>query len=839
MKIFNKIIWSKKPPENKNDIWFDGSVFKINSADDWKAATLDMESASKIADIIEDISNVYQEKLNPGKGIIIENNTISIDEEVLNYDASELIKAIENLELNKANQADLNDLSERVTNIELNGGGSGEGNGITSVGVTVDNTVGTPRAEASLAGSRLTLNFYGLKGAQGNTGPQGIQGIQGIQGVQGPKGDTGATGPEGPKGDKGDTGATGEGFKFDIIKVTSESQMTDITKQYALNGEVYRFEGEEGVNAVADTPSVASSGELIPLFTNLYKKEEALINTRVNTNSTASMDGSMLTNWLDIPMDTSIANPVVRIKGLPNPSSYGTHDYDRIVRKIDGVEDKNTSNAWFFHNMKNSTGYTKELLDDGTIVLTMKSDGLPTTWGNSSSDIMPRMCFQDINGDSSAITEAPDLIITLNEEIAYKESGGNEEEDDPIPTNKGRWVNTHIKYDDIPSDLVLDNLAELQGYTEIPQYWESEMTDTIEKVLRLKKSAGNNAISFAWCSDAHVILNTTAEGDTTHLGKLMYKAIKDTYTPLAISTGDEQSGASLETKELLMENFAEMKRHFAPLWGKQEFIALLGNHDGAFGEADESGLYYQRQLPPEEMFYEYFSEQALDFRRGFSKDGSYFYIDTPQKVRFICLNTHYVGESYEVDDDGFAVFDRFNTACLGQAQYDWLIEEALKLPNDEWQCIISSHVAPVIGQNLTIPSGSNPAYNYSSLFKDKDVLAGVLNAFSTKTTYHGAYSSGTDGWNNVSVECDFSEYKGSIICYIAGHWHRDLTENKSLNGIPIILITSAKDDRDTSLPARVDGTNLETAFDVVVVDRKSRKIHCVRCGAGEDRTISY
>lgn len=624
------------------------------------------------------------------------------------------------------------------------------------------------------------------------------------------------------------------GISFDVTVVSSLEQMTDTSKRYAFNGEIYLFEGEMGTNE-ATVATVASDGELVPLFTNLYKKEDVVLNTRVSTSSTSTMNGAMLTNWLNVTMDTSLEHPVVRIKGLPHPETFGTHDYDRFVCMWDGEEYKQSSGSWhtYYFNQaaRNEGNYTQEVLEDGTLVLTMIKNGFNDAWGDSTHDIEPRICFQDINGDGSALTEAPDLIITVDEPIEW---GPVEEE-----TSKGRWINTHIKYKSKSSDLILSNLADCQGYASIPSYWESEMIDTIEKVNRLKKAAGNNAISFAWCSDAHVILNTTAEGDTSHLGKLMYKAIKDTNTPLAISTGDEQSGASLSTKELLMENFEEMKRHFAPLWGKPEFVALLGNHDGTFGEADESGLYYQRQLPPEEMFYEYFSEQALDFRRVFSQDGSYFYIDTPQKVRFICLNTHYVGDAYEIDDNGFAVFDRFNTACMGQKQYDWLINEALKLPSDEWQCIISSHVAPVVGQNLTIPSGSNPAYNYSSLFKDKDVLAGILNAFSTKTTYHGAYSSGTDGWNNVTVECDFSGYKGSIICYIAGHWHRDLTENISLSGVPIILITSAKDDRDASLSPRTDGTDQETAFDVVVVNRQTRKIHCIRCGAGEDRTITY
>lgn len=36
MKVFNKIVWSKKEPINKNDIWFDGSNFKIYTEGSWE-----------------------------------------------------------------------------------------------------------------------------------------------------------------------------------------------------------------------------------------------------------------------------------------------------------------------------------------------------------------------------------------------------------------------------------------------------------------------------------------------------------------------------------------------------------------------------------------------------------------------------------------------------------------------------------------------------------------------------------------------------------------------------------------------------------------------------------
>lgn len=687
-----------------------------------------------------------------------------------------------------------------------------------------------PKGDTGAIGPEGPKGDKGDTGATGSQGPKGDQGEQGIQGPKGDKGDTGATGPKGDKGDKGD------GVAFAVTVVTSESKMTDITKLYALNGEIYRFEGAEGVNEVAAVAVVASEGGEVPLFTNLYVKEEAEINKRISTSAFKDQTGGLLTNYMDIPMGHGVENPVVRIKGLPHPETFGTHDLDRIVCLRDGAEYKQNGN-WVMYYCKeglNNGYYTKEVLEDGTLVLTMKAGGFPAIWGAQDTyTYQPRIAFDNVNNDASALTEAPDLIITLNEEIVY---GSAEEPSEP--TNKGRWVNTHIKYDADASQMILDNLGELQGYAEIPAYWETEMVDTIEKVQRLKKAAGNNAISFAWCSDAHVMPNTKTEGDTTYLGRLLNKAIKDTFTPLAISTGDEMHGAVLASEDKVYENFVEMKKHFYPMWGKKEFIALLGNHDGAYGKNDQGTQTYQKRIQPNELFDVYFKEQMLDFRRVVSMDGTYFYVDTPQKVRFICLNTHYAGESVEVDEDGFTKVNVYNNNYLGQAQYDWLINEALKLPSDEWTCIVAGHIAPVLGTNLTIPSGSNPAYNYSSSLKDKEVLAGVLNAYIAKGAYTKSYSD-ANGVGDVSIDCDFSTYKGTMICYIAGHWHCDKTENKSLNGVPIILITSAQDDRDSSLPARVDGTDQETAFDVVVINRKTRKIQCVRCGAGEDRTITY
>lgn len=78
IKIFNRILWGIKPPENKSDIWFDGDVFKIYRKGDWEAITIEIDAASKLADVIKNINDVYQTKLTEGDGILLEDSKISV-----------------------------------------------------------------------------------------------------------------------------------------------------------------------------------------------------------------------------------------------------------------------------------------------------------------------------------------------------------------------------------------------------------------------------------------------------------------------------------------------------------------------------------------------------------------------------------------------------------------------------------------------------------------------------------------------------------------------------------------------------------------------------------------
>ena len=97
MKIFNKFIWSKTEPHNKNDIWFDGAVFRLYSHGDekedaWKPFTIDPETAEKLKNMADNLSSVYQEILIPGKGITIDdNNVISVNVDFDKYATNDIV----------------------------------------------------------------------------------------------------------------------------------------------------------------------------------------------------------------------------------------------------------------------------------------------------------------------------------------------------------------------------------------------------------------------------------------------------------------------------------------------------------------------------------------------------------------------------------------------------------------------------------------------------------------------------------------------------------------------------------------------------------------------------
>ena len=635
--------------------------------------------------------------------------------------------------------------------------------------------------------------------------PRGADGKKGDKGDKGDPGNPGNDGAPGADGEDGRTPVKGVDYytptdkaEFEALIIdelakrgqlkpeiaNSLEECTDTTKMYVLpDGYIYVF------RSVAET---------VKDYTNLAKNFES---GRYNSSGvvTAQSGATACTDYIG-PLENG---DIIRIKGFGAGTDYNSHWAN--ANKVNSSSAKLGATAANY-----SYSY-----DSATGTITLQK-----TTTNAG------YIYFRISGILTGTTD--DVIITVNEEIK-----------DKVMTTQ-KWVNTGHAFvpadyegrildleedmNDAKNDIIsLQNKVETMGGNSpgavtIPSYWETMVAEKTAAVKALQTAGGKNCVSFAWASDTHIPDNDG--GRTTDIGKVMAKMLDNCDIPFAVLAGDINTRASCSIEEKLVNAQAQMPVHLAPLWGTDRLLVALGNHDGCWG--DSSG-HYRHQFTPERMWQVFFRGQALDFRRVFSDDGLYFYVDNvAQRTRFIVLNSHYAGE-YAEDGNGWAVNNRFATSCYGQTQLDWLSDEALDMP-DGYSAIIISHVPPNITYTV-----------------DKAQLIGIVNAYNNKTAYSGSYT-GVDGWTSNNVSVDFTGSTGEIIAMFTGHVHGDSIDTETMT-CPILTIlsagASANEAYKDGAPTRTPGTDTETSFDVVTINKATRTIHCTRVGAGTDREINY
>ena len=439
-----------------------------------------------------------------------------------------------------------------------------------------------------------------------------------------------------------------------------------------------------------------------------------------------------------------------------------------------------------------------------------------------------------ISGASASLLDiysVADIVTKIPVDVLETEGGGGSTitvDPNYSPTSpnaqSGTAVAEAVQESKSYTDQQIASVGTSSESVTVPAYWETMVAEKTATVKALQTAGGKNCVSFVWASDTHIPDNHI--GQTTHIGKVMAKMLDNCEIPFAMISGDIGTRAAYDTEEKLLSTQAKIPQHLAPLWGTDRLLMALGNHDGCWGlKKDASGniiASYRNQFNPERMWQVYFRGQALDFRRVFSDDGLYFFVDnTTQKTRFIVLNSHFGGE-YAEDENGWAVNNRFSTSCYGQAQLDWLANVALDMP-EGYGAVITAHAPPNINYNV-----------------DRMQLIGIINAYYNKTTFEGSYTAGKDGWTNSTVSVDFTDAKGEILAMFAGHVHGDSVDTTTL-ACPLITILSAgakaNEPYSEPTPSRASGTETETSFDVVTINRSTGKIYCTRVGGGADRVI--
>ena len=701
-------------------------------------------------------------------------------------------------------------------------------------------------------GSTGDTGPQGEQGPQGEKGDTGATGPQGPQGDQGEKGATGATGPQGPKGDqgeKGETGATGatgpQGPQGASGVYVGSGDMPDgYNVQIDTDGEAIEFlDADETRAVVAD--ELAKRGQLKPEFadsvewlaengdqsklyvlpdgyiyaymtktetssgagyTNIFDKNAVLLNARVNSSyGIAEHNGTFVTNWNTLPNTYVTEECYLYLKGI-NPVG-GTPAYNKAFFTAEAITGKpaigySGKTAGQF-NLTTNLGITWETLDADSLYY--KIDLRRNGTGSLFAEIAQFKSFAlTFNIGSSALTldNIPDITMSF-EPI----------EDKTITTTQTGWFSTGHAF--VPADYedriiavegkatqnaaaIVELEAEVDALTSgsdtvvVPTYWQDAVDTAVSKVKTLQDEGGNDAVNFVWFSDVHYGGSKSYIGN---IGKISAAIMDERDIPLALMTGDTLTAGVLTSEETLLGMLDGAWDIYASI-GAERLMLISGNHDDVYGSytsSDGTTTYYANKADPKKVWNKLYRPQSKDFRRVFGGNGTYFWLDNvPQKVRFVCLNSHFY--------DGEAITsgtERAMNFTFGSEQLSWLENTALSV-EDGWSVVVCVHAPPIA--------------SYSGLFSGNDY---------------------------TEVRRVITESAADIIAVFTGHMHLDNVVTGDLP-CPVLTVTCASNTPyDGTEADRVAGTDQETALDVVTINKETRTINCTRVGAGSDREISY
>lgn len=349
----------------------------------------------------------------------------------------------------------------------------------------------------------------------------------------------------------------------------------------------------------------------------------------------------------------------------------------------------------------------------------------------------------------------------------------------------------------------------------IPAYVDEMVEGAVSRLNNLKTE---HTFAFAFMTDTHNCMDLT-ERSLYAVGK-----IHEEY-PLLFNClgGDYLCNNVNTTKQMAVDQHKELSAAIDELGQTLPTMVVKGNHDdNPFGPLEVC-------ITRDELY-----DILMKHNSRFTGDpeepkAMYGYYDMPQeKLRAIYLDA--VDREYVTDETGIVV-DR-SEMHFGNRQINWFAHEALKLPEKDWSVVVFAHMQ-AIPSRVTMGRmfGGNAIWNILSAFKHGE-------SYASSEKKHGL---------EYSVECDFTEQgEGDVIAFICGHNHADRTAISE--GIRMISCCATASDNftftvpgmeDKTIPRKTRGSGEESAFTVFVVNRETRRISVIRCGAGPDYHVEY
>ena len=333
----------------------------------------------------------------------------------------------------------------------------------------------------------------------------------------------------------------------------------------------------------------------------------------------------------------------------------------------------------------------------------------------------------------------------------------------------------------------------IQSIGTIPSYVLEEAEIVADKILSVRNA---NSFVFGAISDLHTTGSDNSAQGIKHAGMGMNEINNLTRLDMYAILGDIVVG---KFDESYKSGFKFVKKSFAELSKTVPLVHLQGNHDELSTDTTEQAR---------QKYYSYIGANNVGTVTDYAnKFRNYGYRDFDNyKIRVIYLNTVDVSEG-EVTSDNF----------VSDVQLQWLNNVALNIAEAGWGVIILTH---------------HPLNWY-----------------------------GMESLRSALADFKIKQSKVELIAHFHGHLHNFRAE--ALDGIVTITIPNAcfgrnneygtsssyGDDIHGMYGDAIDGAQRlfnktadsakDTAFDVVVVDRENRKIHCFNYGAGIDREINY
>lgn len=327
----------------------------------------------------------------------------------------------------------------------------------------------------------------------------------------------------------------------------------------------------------------------------------------------------------------------------------------------------------------------------------------------------------------------------------------------------------------------------------IPKYYKDYILRKEKEVL--KNIASFNSFAFAFITDIHIQRNTK------HSPALMRRIKTSCAIKTILGGGDWQTAwnSDEQCKNAIVDDMIEIRNLFFDL----PMIKTIGNHEWAYGGNNQYNISTDEAY---NIYYRSDEEKAKsEIVYPENGNGTYFYSDDKtNKIRYISVNCM----DY-ADDLDISKYNKEWYFSISEEQIAWL-KSSLNLPSNDWLCVVFSHVP--------LWTSSERPFGTSTLVVNAEKIGKVISGYTSKTE-------------------EFSAHKGTLVCWLAGHTHRDALIE--WHGTHMVVTNGDCFIREEGAQTRTLGTTSEQCFDIFCINKKERNVKIVRIGAGENREFAY